>query len=88
MEEPLDARPTRPRATVPRTAQRSLSVQDGESGGSSCLGTRIGATNTIEALHRQIRKTIKTRGHFPTEEAARKLIYLSITNANFGDRLP
>jgi putative transposase len=38
-------------------------------------------TNTIEALHRQIRKTIKTRGHFPTEEAARKLIYLAITNA-------
>ena len=38
-------------------------------------------TNTIEALHRQIRKTIKTRGHFPTEEAARKLIYLSIRNA-------
>ena len=38
-------------------------------------------SNTIEALHRQIRKTIKTRGHFPTEEAARKLIYLSIINA-------
>jgi len=38
-------------------------------------------TNTIEALHRQIRKIIKTRGHFPTEEAARKLIYLSIINA-------
>jgi len=38
-------------------------------------------TNTIEALHRQIRKTIKTRGHFPTEEAARKLIYLAIQNA-------
>jgi putative transposase len=38
-------------------------------------------TNTIEALHRQIRKTIKTRGHFPTEEAAKKLIYLSIINA-------
>jgi len=38
-------------------------------------------TNTIEALHRQIRKTIKNRGHFPTEEAARKLIYLSIINA-------
>jgi putative transposase len=38
-------------------------------------------TNTIEALHRQIRKTIKTRGHFPTEDAARKLIYLAIVNA-------
>jgi putative transposase len=42
---------------------------------------RSSTTNTIEALHRQIRKTIKTRGHFPTEEAARKLIYLSIQNA-------
>ena len=38
-------------------------------------------TNTIESLHMQIRKTIKTRGHFATEEAARKLIYLSIINA-------
>jgi putative transposase len=38
-------------------------------------------TNTIEALNRQIRKTIKTRGHFPTEDAARKLIYLAITRA-------
>jgi hypothetical protein len=32
----------------------------------------------MATLHHQIRKTIKTRGHFPTEEAARKLIYLSI----------
>jgi putative transposase len=38
-------------------------------------------TNTIEALNRQIRKTIKTRGHFPTQDAARKLIYLAITRA-------
>jgi putative transposase len=38
-------------------------------------------TNTIEALNRQIRKVIKTRGSFPTEDAARKLIFLAITNA-------
>ena len=38
-------------------------------------------TNSIEALHRQIRKIIKTRGHFPTEDAARKLLYLAITKA-------
>jgi transposase-like protein len=38
-------------------------------------------TNTIEALTRQIRKIIKTRGHFPTEDAARKLLYLAITRA-------
>jgi putative transposase len=39
------------------------------------------STNSIEALHRQTRKIIKTRGHFPTEDAARKLIYLAITKA-------
>jgi putative transposase len=33
------------------------------------------------ALNRQLRKAIKTKGHFPNEEAARKLIYLAITNA-------
>jgi putative transposase len=38
-------------------------------------------TNPIEALNRQLRKAIKTKGHFPNEEAARKLIYLSIINA-------
>jgi len=41
----------------------------------------IYTTNSIEALHRQTRKIIKTRGHFPTEDAARKLIYLAITKA-------
>jgi putative transposase len=39
----------------------------------------IYTTNSIEALHRQIRKITKTRGHFPTEDAARKLLYLAIT---------
>jgi putative transposase len=38
-------------------------------------------TNTIEALNRQVRKIIKTRGHFPTEDAARKLIWLAISRA-------
>ncbi len=41
----------------------------------------IYTTNSIEALHRQLRKIIKTRGHFPTEDAARKLLYLAITKA-------
>ena len=38
-------------------------------------------TNPIEALNRQLRKAIKTKGHFPNEEAARKLIYLCLMNA-------
>lgn len=41
----------------------------------------IYTTNAIEALNRQLRKAIKTKGHFPNEEAARKLIYLALTNA-------
>jgi putative transposase len=41
----------------------------------------IYTTNSIEALHRQVRKIIKTRGQFPTEDAARKLIYLAIAKA-------
>jgi putative transposase len=32
-------------------------------------------------MHRQIRKAIKTRGHFPDEQAATKLIYLAIQRA-------
>ena len=38
-------------------------------------------TNAVEALHRSLRKAIKTRGSFPSEEAALKLIYLAITKA-------
>ncbi len=34
----------------------------------------------IESLNRVIRKSIKTRGSFPTDEAATKLIYLAIRN--------
>jgi len=41
----------------------------------------VSTTNTIEAMHRQIRKAIKTRGHFPDEQAATKLIYLAISRA-------
>jgi putative transposase len=41
----------------------------------------IYTTNAIEALNRQLRKAIKTKGSFPTEDAARKLVYLAIHNA-------
>lgn len=41
----------------------------------------IYTTNAIEALNRQLRKAIKTKGHFPSEDAARKLLYLAIQNA-------
>ena len=41
----------------------------------------IYTTNAIESLHMTIRKTIKTRGSFPNDDAATKLIYLAIRNA-------
>jgi transposase-like protein len=40
----------------------------------------IYTTNAIESLNMQLRKIIKTRGHFPTDEAATKLIWLAIRN--------
>jgi putative transposase len=41
----------------------------------------IYTTNTIEALNRQLRKTLKTRGAFPTEEAALKLLFMALQQA-------
>ena len=37
-------------------------------------------TNVLENVHRQLRKIIKTRGHFPTDEAATKLLWLALRN--------
>lgn len=41
----------------------------------------IYTTNAIEALNRQLRKVIKTRGSLPTDEAALKLLFLAYRNA-------
>ena len=41
----------------------------------------IYTTNAVEALNRSLRKIIKTRGSFPNDEAAMKLLYLAIRNA-------
>jgi putative transposase len=35
-------------------------------------------TNAVESLHMSLRKIIKTRGSFPSEEAALKLLYLAL----------
>ena len=40
----------------------------------------IYTTNAIESVNAQVRKIIKTRGHFPTDEAASKLIWLALKN--------
>lgn len=52
------------------------------------LRKAVYTTNSIENLNRQIRKTIKTRGHFPDEQSATKLIYLAILRAENAWRRP
>ena len=37
-------------------------------------------TNAIESLNMQLRKIIETRGHFPNDEAAIKLLWLALRN--------
>ena len=41
----------------------------------------IYTTNAIESLNFQLRKIIKTRGHFPSDDAAFKLLYLALSRA-------
>ena len=44
----------------------------------------IYTTNAIESVNSRRRKIIKTRGHFPTDDAANKLIWLALRNITAG----
>jgi len=37
-------------------------------------------TNAIESVHSRLRKIIKTRGYFPSDDAASKIIWLAPRN--------
>ncbi|WP_427184437.1 IS256 family transposase [Bordetella bronchialis] len=45
---------------------------------SAPVRTLIYTTNAIESLHSQVRKSIRNKGHFPSDEAAVKLIWLAL----------
>ncbi len=45
-------------------------------------------TNAIESLTMQIRKVIKNRGHFPSDDAATKLIWLALRNIATNWKMP
>jgi transposase-like protein len=38
------------------------------------------STNALESLNMHLRKVTKTRGHFPSDAAAVKLLYLALRN--------
>lgn len=42
----------------------------------------LSTTNAVESLHRSLGKATKTRGSFPTQEAALKLLFLGIGNVS------
>ena len=48
----------------------------------------IYTTNAVESLNRSLRKIIKTRGSFPSDEAATKLLFMAIRNAGVHWRRP
>jgi len=50
----------------------------------------IYTTNAIESVNARLRKILKTRGHFPSDEAATKLIWLALRNitANWARAAP
>jgi putative transposase len=41
----------------------------------------IYTTNAIEALNSKLRRAVRTRGHFPSDDAAMKLLYLVLNHA-------
>ena len=41
----------------------------------------IYTTDAIEALNSKLRRAVRTRGHFPSDEAAMKLLYLVLNHA-------
>ena len=44
----------------------------------------IYTTNCVESVNARLRKIIKTRGHFPSDDAAGKLIWLALRNITAG----
>src|SRR5919202_880580 len=45
-------------------------------------------TNAIEALNSKLRRAVRARGHFPTDEAALKLLFLVLNPAEKAWRMP
>lgn len=48
----------------------------------------IYTTNAIESLHMRLRKIVKNRGHFPSDEAATKLLFLALRNISKDWKMP
>ena len=50
------------------------------------IRTIICTTNAIESINARLRRTVNARGHFPTEQAALKCLYLAVMNLDPGGK--
>ena len=48
----------------------------------------IYTTNAIEALNAKLRRAIRARGHFPTDDAALKLLFLVLNRTEKDWKMP
>ncbi len=48
----------------------------------------IYTTNAIEALNAKLRRAVRARGHFPTDEAALKLLFLVLNRTTKEWKMP
>jgi putative transposase len=48
----------------------------------------IYTTNAIEALNAKLRRAVRARGHFPTDEAALKLLFLVLNRQTKAWKMP
>jgi len=42
------------------------------------IRSEVYSTNAIESIHARFRRSVRARGHFPTENAALKCVYLTV----------
>lgn len=45
-------------------------------------------TNAIEALNSKLRRAVRARGHFPTDDAALKLLFLVLNRSEKAWKMP
>src|SRR5690606_9254764 len=51
-------------------------------------GNLIPVTNAIEALNSKLRRAVRARGHFPSDDAATKLLYLILNRSEKEWKMP
>src|SRR4051794_39858704 len=73
-----------PRGPDGRIIRADHAIRAGRGGTKSIMPV----TNAIEALNAKLRRAVRTRGHFPSDDAALKLLYLVLNLAEREWRMP